>query len=128
MDRLTAIKKIFKINADVSFGESFHVRGLPRREVVAGYEGSFCSVTFMSIDEWGNELLDGDAARNADLLLNLLAGIENNLDSEELEECNGLSVVALYVIHSKESTYKVNLCYDEYYFDDIDEVVEFLTN
>ncbi|AHK11322.1 hypothetical protein S14_213 [Shewanella sp. phage 1/4] len=128
MERLTAIKNIFKINSDVRLGESFHITGSPRSEVIAGNEGSLCSVTFMSIDDWGNELLCGATASSADLLLKLLEEIESNLDSEELDDCGGLSVVSMYAIHGKESNYKVNLCYDEYYFNTIDSVIEFLTN
>ncbi|AHK11619.1 hypothetical protein S140_212 [Shewanella sp. phage 1/40] len=124
--RLLAIKKIFNISSDVRLGESFHITGAPRREVIAGDECSSCSVTFMSIDDWGNELWDGDLARNSDKILNLL---ENYWSVEsESEELDDLSVVAMYVIHGKDINYKVNLGYESYFFDTISDVIEFLNS
>lgn len=91
---LNTLKNTFKINSDLSFGDSFHTTGAPRREIIVGDECNPCYVTIGSCagDE-SNHLIDGDIARNSDTLLQLAYELYDLANPYEIDY---ICIIAMY--------------------------------
>ena len=112
------LKNVFKIDSDLSFGDSFHVTGAPRREIVASSEGVPCYVTIGScLGDGSNQLIDGAISRNANKLLQLASDLYECVDSDDVELSQEVKLKMYYwsfALGVEESKWSNNATYGFY--------------
>ena len=120
------LKNVFKIDSDLSFGDSFHVTGAPRREIVASSEGVPCYVTIGScLGDGSNQLIDGAISRNANKLLQLASDLYECVDSDDVES---VCISTMYAYDFKATNYRLCIGYDCFDYDNIDLLIDGVKN